>query len=449
MHLDEWKRRARGRLTLTVFFVGLGTALVAGSLPDETCDVLVVGGGAAGIGAAGEAGRAGAKVILVEQGFQVGGNMTSGGVDCPGLFFAYGEQVISGFGWEVVSNAMVLAGTKFPDVSKWRTARHWQLQHKISIPLFVALAEEALDRAGVKIEYFSSAAGLERIGKSWKVKIHAGPDVRLITAKVVIDCTGAGSVAAMAGAKLMRSSERSPGTFRYVAKGVPPRSKWDVPAMQRAYKAAIADGSLQVGDTRDPIFGFKLFASLLTNYVPEADWSNADRRTASDKEGRARMLRLYRFLRRQSGFENFEIVSCAAETGVRETARVVGDYVLTVDDYVGGRAFDDAVCHAFYPVDLHSTEAGVDPKYLKDGVKPTVPYRSLLPKGVDGMLVAGRCLSADRMAMAALRVQASCMATGQAAGEAAALAVQRGVDLRQIDVGELKTRLRGRGAIVP
>ena len=437
------------RLLIAFAVVGLNAAVCAGSLPGETCDVLVVGGGAAGIGAAGEAGRAGARVILVEQGFQVGGNMTSGGVDFPGLFFAYGEQVISGFGWEIVSNAMVLAGTKFPDVSQWRTVRHSRLQHKISIPIFVALAEEALDKAGVKIEYFSAAAGLERVGQTWKAKIHAGSDVRFVTAKVVIDCTGAGSVAAMAGAKLMRSPERSPGTFRYVAKGVPPRSKWNVPAMQKAYREAIADGSLKVGDTRDAIFGFKLFAALLTNYVPDADWSNADRRTATDREGRARMLRLYRFLRRQPGFESFEIVSCAAETGVRETARVEGDYVLTVDDYVSGRTFDDSVCHAFYPVDLHSTDAGVDPKYLKDGVKPTVPYRSLLPKGVDGMLVAGRCLSADRMAMAAIRVQASCMATGQAAGEAAALAVARGVDLRRIDMGELKARLKSRGCIVP
>ena len=437
------------RQLIAFALVGLGLTLTAGALSDESCDVMVVGGGAAGIGAAGEAGRAGAKVILVEQGFQVGGNMTSGGVDYPGLFFAYGEQVVSGFGWEVVSNAMVLAGTKFPDVSQWRTVRHSQLQHKISIPLFVALAEEALGKAGVKIEYFSAAAGLERVGKAWKVKIHAGADVRFITAKVVVDCTGAGSVAAMAGAKLMRSSERSPGTFRYVAKGIPPRDKWDVPAMQKAYQEAIADGSLKVGDTRDPIFGFKLFAALLTNYVPDADWTDADKRTATDLEGRARMLRLYCFLRKQPGFENFEIVSCAAETGVRETARVEGDYVLTVDDYVAGRVFDDSVCHAFYPVDLHTTEAGVDPKYLKEGVKPTIPYRSLLPKGVDGMLVAGRCLSADRMAMAAIRVQASCMAAGQAAGEAAALAAERNVDPRQVDVAELKARLKDRGCIVP
>lgn len=433
-------------VVLVVLAVGVGEA---GRLPDETCDVLVVGGGAAGIGAAGQAARAGAKTILVEQGFQVGGNMTSGGVDFPGLFFAYGEQVISGFGWETVSNAMVLAGTKFPDVSTWRSVRHSALQHKISIPLYVALTEESLTKAGVRLEYFSTAAGLERVGSAWKVKIHAGADVRDITAKVVVDCTGAGAVAAMAGAKQMFSETPSPGTFRYVAKGIPPRKNWDVPAMQKAYREAIADGSLQEGDTRDSIFGFKHFASLLINYVPKADWSDVDKRTATDLEGRARMLRLYRFLRRQPGFESFEIVSCAAETGVRETARIEGDYVLTVDDYVSGRVFPDSVCHSFYPIDLHVTEMGVEPKYLKDGVKPTIPYRSLLPKGVDGMLVAGRCLSADRMSMAAIRVQASCMATGQAAGEAAALAARRGIEPRAVDINELKAGLRARGCIVP
>ena len=111
-------------------------------LPEESCDVLVVGGGTAGIAAAGQAGRAGARTILVERGFQVGGNATTGAVDYPGLFHAWGEQVIAGFGWEVVSNSMVLAGCRFPDVGAWRTKRHSQIQHPINIPLFVAVAAE-------------------------------------------------------------------------------------------------------------------------------------------------------------------------------------------------------------------------------------------------------------------------------------------------------------------
>ena len=133
-------------------------------LPEESCDVLVVGGGTAGIAAAGQAGRAGARTILVERGFQVGGNATTGAVDYPGLFHAWGEQVIAGFGWEVVSNSMVLAGCRFPDVGAWRTKRHSQIQHPINIPLFVAVAEEMLAGLAMANHYrvLAAAAPLEK-----------------------------------------------------------------------------------------------------------------------------------------------------------------------------------------------------------------------------------------------------------------------------------------------
>ena len=421
----------------------------ARQLPDETCDVLVVGGGTAGIAAAGQAGRAGTRTILLERGFQVGGNATTGAVDLPGLFFAWGEPVVAGFGWEVVSNSMALASKPFPDTAAWRTKRHWELQHPIDIPLFVAVAEEMLEQAGVKIEYHAAPAALVRAGDAWTVSVHAGGDTRTIRAKEVVDCTGGGAVAALAGAKLLHPDTRSPGTFRYKVRNLPPRAKWDVPALQAAYRAALADGSLVEGDTRDPIFGFRHFAGLLTNYVPDADDADADTRTRTDLEGRRRMLRLFRFLKKQKGFEKIVLESCAAETGVRETTRVEGDYVLTGDDYVAGRVFPDSVCYSFYPIDMHSTDGGVQPRQLAPGTKPTVPFRCLLPRGVDHMLVAGRCFSADRVAMSAARVQATCMATGQAAGEAAALAAKRGVAPRALPVEDVKAGLRARGCIVP
>lgn len=416
-------------------------------LPDEACDVLVVGGGAAGIAAAGEAGRAGARVILLEQGFQVGGNMTTGAVDLPGLFFAYGEPVVAGFGWETVSNAMALAGRPFPPVREWRTRPHWQLQHRIDVPLWVALCEEMLRAAGVTIRYYSSPASLVRVDGVWRVTVHAGGDTRLVTAKEIVDCTGSGDVAARAGAELMDAPTRSPGTYRYTLRNLPPRAAWDVPALQAAYRAARADGSLREGDTRAPIFGFTHFAGLLVNYV-ETRGEGTDGRGDVAMAGRAAMLRLYRFLRRQPGFEKIEIASAAAETGVRETTRVRGDYVVTGDDYVSGRVWPDSLCYVFYPVDLHAAD-GVRPQPLKEGVRPTVPLRALVARGVDHLLVAGRCLSADRVAMAAIRVQAACMATGQAAGEVAACAARRGCSPRAVPLDEVKRGLRARGCIVP
>lgn len=443
-HLSN--RFGAGLFVVMALMASLGAG--ARTLPSEDYDVVVVGAGAAGIAAAGESGRAGAKTLLLEQGFQVGGNMTSGGVDYPGLFYAYGQPVITGFGWETVSNAIATAGGKFPPVEKWRELRHSQIQHRISIPIWVATCEEMLRAAGVTIRYYSSPAALARVDGCWHMKVYSGGDDRLIRVKEIVDCTGAGTAAALAGAELMREDERSPGAFRFTMTGLPPRKAWNVSALQAAYKAALADGSLREGDTRDSIFGFTHFTGLLTNYI-DTKGEGTDGRGYVNQEGRASMLRLYRFLKKQPGFEQIQIGACAAEVGVRETARVKGEYVVTIDDYVTGRCWNDSLCYVFYPVDLHTKEKGVDPKYLPIGVKPTIPLRALLAKGVDHVLMAGRCLSADRMAMSAIRVQAACMATGQAAGEVAAQAALTNRSPRAVPLDEIKSGLRARGCTVP
>jgi len=142
------------------------------------------------------------------------------------------------------------------------------------------------------------------------------------------------------------------------------------------------------------------------------------------------------------------VIEVAPQTGVRETYRIVGETTVTVEDYVSGRVGDDAVCHAFYPIDVH-TEEGVEPKQLTQDVVPSVPLRALIPKGSRSLLAAGRCVSSDRLANSALRVQAPCMAMGQAAGAAAALATRDGVSPGQVAYAELVSLLRVHGAIVP
>jgi len=113
-----------------------------------------------------------------------------------------------------------------------------------------------------------------------------------------------------------------------------------------------------------------------------------------------------------------------------------------------GRFFDDAVCYAFYPVDLH-TKSGVKPKPLAKGTVPTIPLRALIPKGSSNLMVAGRCVSSDRLANSGLRVQASCMAMGQAAGVAAALAAARHITPFKVPLKEIHEMLRKHNAIIP
>jgi hypothetical protein len=135
---------------------------------------------------------------------------------------------------------------------------------------------------------------------------------------------------------------------------------------------------------------------------------------------------------------------------VRETVTIRGKARVTLDDYTSGRVWDDAVCYACYPIDLHiATGRGTDVRLLPEGTIPTVPRGALLPEGSRNFLVAGRCLSSDRLANSALRVQATCMATGQAAGALAALASSEGGDPETVPLAKLDELLRRHGAIEP
>lgn len=418
-------------------------------LPSVSCDVAVVGGGSAGICAAVASGRAGAKTVLVECAAQVGGNTTTGGVNFPGLFHAWGRQVIAGAGWELVTNTVALAGGTLPDFSQPTGASHWKHQVTVNIPLFVALAEEMLLKAGVTIQYHAAPMKIEKTPEGWRVFTAAAGDTRTILCKQLVDCTGNGAVAGLLGLERLREEERQPGSFAYTLRPNADLKKLDAKALQKRFDEAVKAGAVQRADCRWGVMQFLLGGGNVGNYVEGADSSTADARTETNLRGRASMLRMYRWLKTVPGLEKIELVGMSPEVGIRETYRVLGEALISQDDYVSGRRWDDAVCYAFYPVDLHSQKSGVKPAHLKEGVVPTVPLRALTPKGSRNLLVAGRCLSSDRLANSGLRVQAACMATGQAAGAAAALAAQKGLTPGEVPLAELKGLLRCQGAVVP
>lgn len=415
-----------------------------------SCDVLVVGGGAAGVAAALQSGRAGASTVLVERGSQVGGNMTSGGVNFPGLFHANGRQIIDGCAYEILTNAAALSGTTLPDF-KVRTSQHWKHQIHVDIPVYVAVAEEALSKAGVVLRYHTAPSSVKRENDVWNCTLCADGVFSTIKAKVLIDCTGDGTLAAMAGARRMRDAVQSPGSYIYsFANGMELWERCDKKKLTNAFLDALAKGELKSTDVARGLRSiFEGVPGTSWNYIPDADASTAEKRAATNMRGRASMLRLFRFLRRQPGFETLRIGSVSAEVGVRETWRVEGDCVISCEDYVSGRVFEDAVCFAYYPVDLHSVSDGVTPRQLPEGVTPTVPFRALCVKGVPNMLVAGRCISADRLAASGLRVQGACMAMGQVAGQAAAMASVDGCDVRKLSLKKLRRSLKDSGAIIP
>ena len=148
-------------------------------------------------------------------------------------------------------------------------------------------------------------------------------------------------------------------------------------------------------------------------------FDHAETHAAANILGRQSVLRVVRFLKKDPVFAFLKIERLQPETGVRETYRIVGETTVTEADYREGRVFADAVSHSFYPIDLH-VDGRIVPDHLKEGIVPTVPRSALIPKGSKNLMVAGRCISSDRMANSALRVQASCMGMGQAAGVTAA-----------------------------
>jgi hypothetical protein len=371
-----------------------------------TVDVLVVGGGTAGTIAAIQAGRSGANTLLVERHSQLGGTMTTGGVAFPGLFDAWGKQVIGGVGWELVKESVELDGGKLPNFSKVPRA-HWQNQVHINQFLYSILAEEKCEQAGVQIAYYEFPQEVRKTASGWEVDCVGFGTRRKVICKQIIDCTGGAEVVGLMGFERLRGEERQPGSYLY-----------------------------QIGQGHNPAA-----RQIHRLYVHGADSTNSRTVTEANLTGRKSILKKVRSSKKR-------LMHLQPETGFRESYRIIGETIISVNDYTSGKVFDDAVGYAFYPVDLH-TKSGVKPKPLKPGTVPTIPLSALVPKGSKNVIVAGRCISSDRLANSGLRVQASCMSMAQAAGVAAALSAAKKSSPLELPITEIRAELKKHGAILP
>ena len=412
-------------------------------------DVLVVGGGSAGHVAAIQAGRLGAETVLLERNSQLGGTTTTGGVCFPGLFHAWGKQVISGIGWELVAKSVEVDGRKLQDFTRNHRSH---VPHHVDLngQLYSLLAEEACLDAGVSLAYYQYPEKVTQTQEGWLVEVRGQGVNYQLRCKQIIDCSGNATVVGMLGFERMRGDERQPGTQVVVYKGLDKEviSK-NAKQIQQMYDQAVKEGRLQKGDTwsgkaMQPIRSTK----GNVNHIFGADATDAGTQTQTNLAGRKSVLRMLKFLKTIPGGENASIDRMMNETATRETFRIKGESTITVNDYQNGRKFDDALCYSFYPIDLH-TKDGVTPKHLKRGVVPTIPRGALIPKGSTNLMVAGRCLSSDRLANSAARVQASCMGMGQAAACTAVLAAKSSTTPKEVPLGEIHSLLREHGAIVP
>lgn len=409
-------------------------------------DILVVGGGTAGVIAAIQAGRAGRKVVLVENGSQLGGVTTTGGVNFPGIFFAWGKQIIGGIGWELVQETVAFHGDSLPDFSIPHGRQHWRHQVRLSGELYAVLAEEKCLQAGVQLRYYETPVSATFNKNQWTVKtVGKGTETEIVCNQLV-DCTGNAFAAHLAGYDLLRESVIQPGTLQFEIGGYDFASL-DLDMIQSRYEEEVRKGKLVKKEFRN-IVGLLKNKGDNIQHVFNADSSTSERHTTANINGRTSLLKMLRFLKTLPGLENVRLVDMQTETAVRETYRIDGVYKITETDYVTGKMFDDAVSYSYYPIDVHD-ENGVVPDHLLEGVVPTVPLRALIPKKSQNFIVAGRCVSSDRLANSALRVQASCMGMGQAAGAAAALANMQNKTPLNLSVSELRKLIASHGGIIP
>jgi glycine/D-amino acid oxidase-like deaminating enzyme len=414
-------------------------------------DVIVVGGGTAGVVAAIQAGRAGARTLLVEKNGMLGGTVTVGGINAPSFFFAWGRPVIAGIGWELVRRTLEETGNPVPSPEASRD-NATPSAVKVDIPVFAALCDEAVLQAGVELLFHAMPGSASFTKNDWTLGICTKSGLKETRAKVVVDTTGDANVVALAGLEMVHPGEVQPATLTMSCSGYD-AEELDYPALKRAAEKAIVDGELKTTDISWRDNGPEEFLRRYgrnANHIRAHGAETSEGKSAAEVEARQAVLRMYRFFRKQPGLKNFRIDTLCSEAGIRETVTIKGKKTVCVKEYEAGEVYDDALCYAFYPVDEHLNDGrGVNWRPLKRNVLPTIPRAALLPAGSQFLIVAGRTVSSDREANSGLRVECPCMAMGQAAGAMAALSAKTGLDPEKLPLKDIRALLRKHGAVVP
>lgn len=404
-------------------------------------DVVVAGGGPAGFVAAIASARQGARTLLVERYGFLGGGLTAGGVlNIRQFRVAPNRLIIRGIPLEYVRRLEALGGTRNDP------ALHDYVQHEPELSKWVI--QEMVLEAGVDLLLHAWVAGAVRIGdRVDALLIESKSGRQALRAQVFVDATGDADVAHFAGAPCLKGGpkgELQPMTLAFTLSHVkrPPEA-----ALTPEGRAAI-QAALQAGTYPIPRRGVGLFPMIADDEVyanatrVPGDSTNVEDLTRAEIEGRRQVMALLEFLRRHVvGYEGARLRATAPQIGLRESRRIVGDYTLTKQDVLEGGEFPDGVCRGAYAIDIHHNTPHTTMIPLPPGQSYGIPARCLMARGLSNLLVAGRCISVDHEALGSVRVMATGMATGQAAGTMAAMAAQRRCSVRDLPIQEVRSAL--------
>lgn len=410
-------------------------------------DVVVLGGGPAGVCAAMEAAQNGAKVLLCEATGMLGGMATVGMVspfmtnhDRDGQ-----KETVKGIFYEIVkrlnaqNSAIMPETTDSPSVhTSFITRYHKHVTPFNSFNLQIVL-DTMLEEAGVEVMLYSRFADcIVKDNKIESVVLCCLEGLRCVSATVYIDCTGNADVAFAAGVDTHKGDEISnipqPATLMFNVLGVDESKYTKRPERPvKAYRTA-NEGEYAVNHY----------------HVYNVDACNSKSMSDAHRTARRQVLDAYAVLRDKTpGFENAKIGQVASVLGVRESRHISGKYTITVDDIANGTRFDDRIAAYGFGMDVHNRSEKETGNFKIEVAKVYyIPYRSMLPNGCDNLLVAGKTISCQSQAAGGLRCMPCAMAMGQAAGAAATLAIKNNTDAKNVDITELQSLLKAHGAII-
>ena len=423
-------------------------------------DVVVLGGGPAGIAAAVAAARAGRSTLLVERYGFLGGMGTAAGVTnfCGLHANVHGEirQVVHGVADDLLARIDRLGGLNQPHALFGKT-----VAQAYDTAAYKIAADDLMLAAGVSVLFHAVGAGVvmasPRHVQALLVETKSGRFA--VRSRAFIDCSGDGDLAAWTGAAFEKGDGHGnmlyPSTM-FRLNGVDPEragKAWEV--IPRLMAQAQAEGRYKFprkgAIVRPQKSGIEWRVNLTQLANPQGnamDGTDAVELSEAEVLGRRQIADVAGFLKEVAGFENSYIVDIAPQVGIRETRRVLGEYMLTESDVLECASFDDTIGVNGWPLELH-LKGDVEfrwPKIPESRGFNHLPYRMTVPPALDNLWVAGRCASMTHEAQSAARVTGACFVMGQAAGTAAGLALKSGCSAGRVDVPLLQARLENDGA---